>query len=36
MNPLRLAADLFVLALLAWLELGQLRRPLADAIAPGP
>ena len=33
--PVRLAADLLLLVLLAWIELGRLRRLLADAIAPG-
>jgi hypothetical protein len=33
--PVRLAADLLILVVLTWLELGRLRRLLADAIAPG-
>jgi hypothetical protein len=33
--PVRLAADVLVLVLLAWVELGRLRRLLADALAPG-
>jgi hypothetical protein len=32
--PVRLAADLLVLAVLVWFELGRLRRLLADSIAP--
>ena len=33
--PVRLLADLLLLMLLAWFELGRLRRLLADALAPG-
>jgi hypothetical protein len=32
--PVRLAADLVVLAVLAWFELGRLRQLLADSVAP--
>jgi hypothetical protein len=32
--PVRLLADLLLLVLLAWVELGRVRRLLADALAP--